>query len=260
MKDRFLLEVNYDHLLNVRADISRGCKTCSQSFQGLCDEHLIYFSEIIRFLESNIPFHYIRELMESEPVEKKCREYCLEKEAYLKSFNCYEDLIDRYISSLSSSVISNGYSFFFFGFNGAGKTHTALNVLFSAIKLGLTGYYISFKDLINLYNKSEFMNEKDSSKLYRFIINCDMLVIDEVGKESSVTDNLVGSFEHILKHRTSLPKPTILVSNIDFPDERNGFMSRYGSSVANSLLQHYRVINFSSNGEFRLKMRQSWSI
>lgn len=260
MQDRYLVDVNYEQLLSVRKEVARGCPDCETAFQGLCDKHLIYYSEVIKFIECNIPYHYIQSFIEDELVEKKCREYCLDTGKYLAPFNCYEGLINSYIKSLDTSVMKYGYSFFFYGFNGSGKTHTALYTLFRAIEKGLSGYYISFKDLINLYNKSEFMNEKDCSKLYRYIINCDVLVVDEIGKESSVTDNLVGSFEHIIKYRTSMPKPTILISNLDFSSQESGFYSRYGSSVHNAVLEHYRPIMFSKDGDFRIKMRKKWDL
>jgi DNA replication protein DnaC len=255
-----IFDLNIEKILACKKELTRGCEDCSNDFYKLCPAHSVEFFDYLNHVKSNIPFGYVRSFMNEEMIEKKCREYDPVRNCYSKPFDCHANLVNSYIDKLDSAVIENGYSFFFYGANGGGKTHTALYILFKAIQLGMKGYYLPFRDLVTLYNKSEFLNEKDSRDLYRYIINCDFLVVDEVGKESSVTDNLLGSFEQIIKHRTSILKPTILVSNIDFPSEEEGFLVRYGNSVANSIMEHYRILNFSREGDFRVKLRKKWEI
>lgn len=258
----FLVRYHSDQILRARQDIARTCDDCKEAFNGLCDRHLFYLSKIMPYLASNIPFHFVQEVYgdKSETEEKKVREFDPVSGKLSKPFDCYSDLMWAYIEGIDKKVLQNGYSFLFYGFNGSGKTHTSIHLLMKALDRGLTGYFIFFKDLINLYNKSEFKREEDASRLYSHVMNCDFLVVDELGKESSITDNLLGSFEQIVKHRCNILKPTVYTTNIDFPNEEGGFLERYKTSVYNSMLQHYRILQFSKAGNFRVKKRKEWEI
>lgn len=256
----FLFQQHYDYISQVRQDIARTCSDCQASFNGMCDRHLFYLSKIMKFLSCNIPYHFVREVYGVPAQEKKVREFDPVTKSFGRPFDCYADLLSPYIENIDGKVIENGYSFVFYGYNGGGKTHTAVHLLMAAIDKGMSGYFIFFKDLINLYNKSEFAREQEASRIYHHVMNCDFLVVDELGKESSVTDNLLGSFEQIVKHRCNIVKPTIYTTNIDFGSEEEGFEKRYRSSVYNSLLQNYRVLQFGKDGNFRVKMRKEWSL
>jgi len=168
-------------------------------------------------------------------------------------------LCDDFLKDLDYSL-SNGLSMVFFGFNGAGKTYTAKYLLFKVIQKDRTGYHINSAELQRLYNQVNFSGEADLNLkcVLDHVMNCDLLVIDEVGKES-LTDNFLVAFESILKGRASRDKSTIMVTNLNFDNEgKNEFATRYGSSIYNMLYEHYRVILFSSKGEFRKKQRKVW--
>lgn len=256
-------EIGEERAKQVKRLISLGCKECDLANNDLCDQHLFHFSNVLKYITANIPYHDVSVIMEEQLVDKMVQEVeNLDRPnpTLSRGFPIYEKLLKGYINKIDADVLVNGYSFIFYGYNGSGKTQTANHILALALDKGLTGYYIFFKDLINLYNKAEFKHDKDADNLYQYVMNVDMLVIDEVGKESSITDNLLGSFEQIIKYRTGLGKPTIMLTNIDFPKVDVGFAARYKNSVYNSLLKNYRIIRFHEDGEFRIKTRKEWSL
>lgn len=176
-----------------------------------------------------------------------------------KSSGGMNRIIDGFLADLDYSL-SNGLSMILFGFNGAGKTHSAKYLLYKTIEADRSGYYINSAELQRLHNKVNFSGEDDFSSrcVHDHVVNCDLLLIDEVGKES-LTDNFIIAFEAILKHRASRDKSTIMVTNLNFDNGgKNEFMQRYGSSVYNILYEHYRVLLLSSKGEFRKKERKVW--
>lgn len=223
------------------------------------------FTQKARFWQANVTYHDLDVVMNQDILERRVREFDLVEEKIVpKPMNGYEDLFSGYIENIDGVVYERGLSFVFYGHNEGGKTITAVHLLCSAIQVGLSGYYISFKDLLNLYNNAEFAREEREMRLWRYIKDCDFLVIDEVGKESKVSENVLGVFEQITKHRTVEVKPTILVTNIKFPHreeggkKKDGFMGRYGYSIYNSLVTSYRVIEFSPDGKFRKRTRREW--
>jgi hypothetical protein len=244
----------------MKEDMTRGCQPCLEHMYKICDKHSFQLAHYSKYVRAGMPAHYIREFSSKETVEKICREYYLDKGTFSDPFNGYGKLFTPYIQNLSEAVLRDGLSFVFFSANGAGKTHTALHIMYEALSTDLTGQYVTFKDLINLYNRSEFARESESVSFFREVMDTDLLVIDEVGKESSVTDNLVGAFEGIVKYRTGISRPTILIMNIPFDNPKEGFFARYGNSVYNALFQNYRIINFSKDGNFRTHFKKKWDI
>lgn len=229
-------------------------------------EGFIEFVSKVKYLKCNIPFDTLDALIGEEIMDKKCREYSIVEGSHKGKLELYEDIYQSYLDSVNEQVYRKGLSFVFYGCNESGKTFSAIHALATAIERGMSGYYIHFKDLLNVYNNAEFGRETGEVKLFRHILNCDFLVVDEIGKESSVTENVVGVFERVVKHRDEDSLPTILVTNVNFPDNSgknkspNGFKGRYGNSVHNCLIKRYRVLQFSKNNNFRKKTRKDWDI
>jgi DNA replication protein DnaC len=225
-----------------------------------------------RGVAANIPFLYLQWFQEDKAVPKQVREFDIETRGPLADQATMEinsDIVLPFIKNIDKALMK-GYSLIFYGFNGSGKTYTALLLLYAALQKNKTGYYINSRDLQNLYNRVTFSSEGSEieKSLLSFIMNCELLVIDEVGKES-VTDNFLVMFELLLKHRTANRKSTILISNLNFEaiiktptgtSTKNEFFDRYGNSIFNLILERYRVFAFAKTGNFRQRMRETWEI
>jgi hypothetical protein len=244
-------------IMSYKENLGKYCLDCKEHMYNICDMHSSSLAIAAKYIRSGVPVHYIKELLEGEIVEKTCQEYDMVDKKLLPPFKGYEGLFNSYISNIDGKVLDNSLSLLFYSFNGAGKTHTSLHLLSEGLKKGLSCQYIVFKDLMFIYNRSEFAREKDSEELYHSITSSDLLVIDELGKESSTTPNILGALENIIKHRTCMSKATILITNLDVPSTLE---NKYGSSVSNALLQNYRAITFSKHGNFRAHFRKKWDI
>lgn len=217
-------------------------------------EHHVKFHLAAR----NIPTDFINTIWsDHEKFDRTCKEYDLsENKTTGEKIELYEDFLHDYIENIDK-VMDTGASLFFFGPNESGKTFSALHTLSYAIERGYSGYYINFQDLYKLYNKSSYDSEADeSSKIYSYVKNCDMLVIDELGKESSVTDGIIGFLESIIKYRGTEVLPTIFCSNIKVNE--NDFYERYGNSPLNAMIKRYKVFQFSKEGKFRQRFQIDW--
>lgn len=97
---------------------------------------------------------------------------------------------------------------------GSGKSWTATHVLKQMVKVGYSGWWMSFTDIVSLYN------EPDSGKK-AFVINkireSSFLVIDDVLRP--VSDAQRGLYEdrweEVLRYRTNMGFPTIVSTNLD---------------------------------------------
>jgi DNA replication protein DnaC len=216
---------------------------------------------------ANIPFLYLQWFLESKAYPKKAQEVLLSTDhKEIKPSNKVEDINESIIKPALKNLdtfLNKGYSLLFFGANGGGKTYSALLLLFFAIQSKRTGYYINSRELQSLYNKANYSSEATEldKKRLQCLIDCDLLVIDEVGKEI-VTANYISSFEYLLKQRNSNLKSTILCTNLTIvpPDAQDSLYRMYGNSVFNLLMERYRCFWFSKDNNMRTKTRVKWEI
>lgn len=198
-------------------------------------------------------------IMEYSPLNKS-----LSEESYLLG----EKILKPYIKNFDK-VLVNGYSLYFYGDNARGKTFTALFIAYYLNKKTLeqncclknTFYYINFQKLIDTYLTSMF--DKSEEYLIQFvkaIMSCDLLIIDEIGKEGRTHNQTISAAEHIIKYRISSNKPVILIGNMkpekEYPTDHNSnILDTYGQSVYSALCEKTRFIYFSSehNPDMRKK-------
>ena len=100
------------------------------------------------------------------------------------------------------------------GPTGCGKTGLATSFLMQAIQRGYTGRFIRFPELISeLYRSVADHSEAEVLKRY---LSYDCLLIDEIGYVETEPVQ-VGLF-FTLMHRRHRRKPTLITSNLDYPE------------------------------------------
>lgn len=224
------------------------------------DEYLA----LLGWLQHGIPLGELKKLLTEGPVEKQFVEFDPSSGSLSKP-KAASLLFGRIIKHLPD-VLDNGLSMVLYGPNGCGKTMSALHVLAHAIEDGYEGYYLNFKDFLRDYNRHfhAYFDEDVQLKEYiDYIYNCDMLVLDEVGKESNTTENVVSAFESLIKHRVSMDKSTILICNLDMNPEAKTldkmvFYKKYGGSIYDALMEKYKMFLGSKKAQLRLKNRPDW--
>jgi RecA-family ATPase len=210
----------------------------------------------------NIPTDFVNTILsDHEKFEKKALEYSLAEQKYKKEVDLYSDFVSYYIDNIDT-VYDNGASLLFYGTNETGKTFTALWILSYALQQGYSGYYISFQDLYKLYNNSSYEDDVDTGKLYSYVKDADFVVVDELGKESSVTEGIIGFLESFVKYRSTEMLPTIFCTNIAVASPKNAnvndFYKRYGNSPLNAMIKRYKAFHFKKEGKFRQKTQIDW--
>lgn len=246
MFDQFLAGYNQKKLKRVR-----------EKFES--EDNFEKFVQYYDYVKSNIPLRYIQVVLEQNPLQKRVREFDLVNDSY-KEPATWDEVSCPFLENIERAC-KNSLSFILYGYNESGKTIESVRLLITAIARGLSGYYINFKRLLSIYNDAEFGSDSESQRVLTYLKYCDFLVIDELGKESSTTDNVIGALEEIVKERNANNCSTVLVTNIDVSDTSDsgdGFLNRYGNSVWNALYRNFRAFEFSPDGEFRQKTRIDW--
>jgi DNA replication protein DnaC len=214
----------------------------------------VEFWHYLQYLQYNVPVGELRTMMRSGVDVREWKEMD-PLTGKMGGLQTDIELFERYVNGFHKAK-RNGYSFLFYGPNSSGKTYLALWMLSAVIEAGNSGWFMHFKEYMNLFNDATYGKDVDNQKLLEHIYNCSLLVLDEVGKESKTSENVVGEFEHLLKHRDSHNLPTILITNLKMEQ----FENKYRNSVRSLLDTKYRFIQFSRDGEFRKGKRVQWEI
>ncbi|MCQ2449746.1 MAG: ATP-binding protein [Clostridia bacterium] len=128
-------------------------------------------------------------------------------------------------------------SLLFVGGVGLGKTHLTLSIVSELADKGYDIVYGSAYNLLSTVEREHFSSEKGDS--YESMINCDLLVIDDLGTEfvspftQSVLYNLINS-------RMLTRKPTIINTNLSFGE----IEKKYTPRVASRLMGDYDAHKF----------------
>ncbi len=214
------------------------------------------FEATVKLMWCGIPQQLARERVEGDEIEDKTvYEFDPLGGNLLRSnpIQIWEDILTPAEQKIGK-VLGNGYNFLFYGANGSGKTHSAIQFLCSAIEEGRSGYYITLRDLYLLYNEVNFKDPTATHiELLKYIQSADVLVLDEVGKET-LSGPVVSFVEDLLKSRSVRACTTFICSNIQVA--KNDFLNRYGNSVWDVIRGCYFVYQFSAKGDYRLKFRR----
>lgn len=114
-------------------------------------------------------------------------------------------------------AISTGRSAIFMGAPGTGKTHLAIGILKHVLEKGGTGRFTTVMGMLSRIKNTYHRDAQETeAKAISAFTDCDMLVIDEVGRalDTSYTE---AQFFSILNARYNELRPVILVSNLTKP-------------------------------------------
>ncbi len=121
----------------------------------------------------------------------------------------------------------------FMGAAGLGKTHLSLAIAGEVIKKGYLPVYGPAENLFNEIEKERFSSYRNESDSYNTMINCDLLIIDDLGSEfmtsfsKSILYNLINS-------RILSRKPTIISTNLTMKELEKMYSPRITSRLIGS--------------------------
>lgn len=139
-------------------------------------------------------------------------------------------------------------SLLFMGDTGLGKTHLTLAITYELLN---SGYDVIYGAAYNLFSdmETEHFKEHTNTK-YNAAINCDLLVIDDLGGEF-VSPYIQSLLYNIINTRDLNGKPTIINTNLAMSD----IAARYTPRVASRLIK-YTAKKFIGNDIRQLKAMQ----
>ncbi len=127
----------------------------------------------------------------------------------------------------------------FTGPTGVGKTFLTNCVARELIDRYYSVIYLSANDLFEVFSKNRFenQNEEDMKGMYQYILDCDLLIIDDLGTE---LNNSFTSSElfYCINERLNSSKSTIISTN----HPMNELRDRYTERVTSRLISRYKVI------------------
>ncbi len=125
----------------------------------------------------------------------------------------------------------------FMGASGLGKTHLTLAIVSGVIEKGYTVVYGPCENLFSLIEKEKFTGENKGS--YDEMINCDLLVLDDLGAEMSTSFSKAALY-NLINTRMLSKKPTIINTNLTIKE----IEERYTARVASRLIGNYNANKF----------------
>lgn len=139
-------------------------------------------------------------------------------------------LCREYAESFNPETSSN---LLFMGASGLGKTHLSLAIAGEVIKKGYLPVYGPAENLFNEIEKERFSSYGKESDSYNTMINCDLLVIDDLGSEFMTTFSK-SILYNLINSRILSRKPTIISTNLSMKELEKLYSARITSRLIGS--------------------------
>ena len=137
-----------------------------------------------------------------------------------------------------------GGNLIFTGSTGVGKTFLTNCIAKALIDQYQSVIYLSSNDLFDVFSKNKFHydTEEEMKDMYQYILDCDLLIIDDLGTE--LTNSFVSSQLFLcINERILRKKSTIISTNL--PLDR--FMETYSERTFSRISSNYTIIKLFGN-------------
>ena len=142
---------------------------------------------------------------------------------------------------------------FIYGDTGVGKTFLSHCIACEILKKAYSTLYFPSYDLFNLLAKETFARESGDGGIMEYVLNCDLLILDDLGTELANTFTVSRLFQ-ILNERALRRRSTILSTNLSPKDFRDIYSERVFSRITSS----YTLVKFTgSDIRIRKKIARS---
>lgn len=154
-----------------------------------------------------------------------------DKERMTAIFNYCKDYAQNFDAKSESLLLLGG--------TGLGKTHLSLAIAGEAIKKGYGVIYGTAQNLFNQMSKEHFSYDEDTDRLMNQAIDCDLLIIDDLGTEFS-TQFTLSCVYNIINTRILKGKPCVISSNYTLSE----LEKIYSPRVMSRIIGYYAMKQF----------------
>ena len=126
----------------------------------------------------------------------------------------------------------------FTGSTGVGKTFLTNCIARALMDSGHSVIYLSAGDLFEVFsrNKFDYDTPEDMRDTYRYILDCDLLIIDDLGTELNNSFTSSQLF-YCINERMNMSRSTIISTNLSIARLRDSYTDRVTSRI-----MRYRII------------------
>ena len=136
----------------------------------------------------------------------------------------------------------------FTGSTGVGKTFLTNCIARELMDDFHSVIYLTASDLFDVFSRNKFYydNAEDMKDMYRFILDCDLLIIDDLGTELNNSFTSSQLF-YCINERMNMSRSTIISTNLTLARLRDSYTDR----VTSRIMSGYRIIPLYG-GDIRL--------
>jgi DNA replication protein DnaC len=152
--------------------------------------------------------------------------------------------VQEYINVLPKNL-ELGTGLYLYGDPGIGKTLLASYILQAGLRLGKSCTFYTFNSLLTTFTDA-WRNKDAQEEVESNVLNSDLLVLDDLGREFKSNKNLHESIlDTVLRTRAGNMKPIILTSNFDRYDVKD----TYGAIIIDLFKESLKAVHVT--GESR---------
>lgn len=143
----------------------------------------------------------------------------------------------------------------FTGTTGVGKTFLTNCIARELMEGYYSVIYLSANDLFDVFSRTKFSRQEDDEMkdMYEYILDCDLLIIDDLGTELNNSFTSSQLF-YCINERLLRKKGTIISTNLSL----NMLQDLYTDRVASRIMSNYRMIPLYGE-DIRIKKRRNGS-
>ena len=134
----------------------------------------------------------------------------------------------------------------FTGSTGVGKTFLTNCIARELMDDFHSVIYLTASDLFDVFSRNKFDYAEDMKDMYRFILDCDLLIIDDLGTELNNSFTSSQLF-YCINERMNMSRSTIISTNLTLARLRDSYTDR----VTSRIMSGYRIIPLYG-GDIRL--------
>lgn len=165
----------------------------------------------------------------------------------------YMERVVKRCREFAAGFPDGGANILFTGSTGVGKTFLTNCIAKELMDRYVSVIYLSSHDLFEIFSRYKFSRDagEDVEGTYRHILECEMLIIDDLGTE--VNNTFVSSqLFYCVNERINRQRGTIISTNLSMDMLRDAYSDR----VTSRIMSHYITIPLYG-GDIRMKKRQS---